>query len=124
MLLVAPFRPQRTWLPLLHRLNRRAPWRLPARENSSRLGGWIRPAWMRECHPPGYSITGKLFSNWCTGQSEDPVRCSAPTFLGCSAVPPRQGPVSFYSESVCHVDTLESIIAQPQWVATVRCLSS
>ena len=57
MLLVAPFRPQRTWLPLLHRLNRRAPWRLPAGENSSRLGGWIRPAWMRECHPPGYSIT-------------------------------------------------------------------
>ena len=67
---------------------------------------------------------GKLFSSWCIGQSEDPVRCSVPTFLGFSAVPPSQGPISFYSESVYHVDTLELIIAQPQWVATVWCPSS
>ena len=42
LLLVAPFWPGRTWFPLLHRLYRSAPWRLPDRVDLlSQLGGQI-----------------------------------------------------------------------------------
>ena len=42
ILLVAPFWPGRTWFPLVHRLSRRAPWRLPDRTDLlSQLGGRI-----------------------------------------------------------------------------------